>query len=119
MKKTLLISILIAIVLIVCTTITNATTSSTMAEGLYTEGEKYGMTSADKVKIERYLYQNEVPDEQANQIITKDDETVASNNGKLAYTGNDSISVVLTTSIIAVITIAIIIGGKNFAYAKQ
>ena len=133
------------------------------------------MTSADKVKIERYLSENEVTDEQANQIIVKADEavavmekagvtsynkltnaqaselktiakeaadiidvklvyksgsveiydnqgklieTVASNNGKLAYTGNDSVNVILTVSVIAVIALAITVGGKKFAYAK-
>mgnify|MGYP004514000509 FL=1 len=175
MKKTLLISILVAIILMACATVVNATTSSTLADELYTKGEKYGMTSADKVKIERYLSENEVTDEQANQIIAKADEavavmekagvtsynkltnaqaselktiakeaadiidvklvyksgsveiydnqgklieTVASNNGKLAYTGNDSVNVVLTVSVIAVIALAITVGGKKFAYAK-
>lgn len=77
MKKTLLISILVAIILMACATVVNATTSSTLADELYTKGEKYGMTSADKVKIERYLSENEVTDEQANQIIAKADEAVA------------------------------------------
>ena len=175
MKKTLVISILFAIILMACATVVNATTSSTLADEIYSKGKKYGVTSADKVKIERYLSENEVSDEEANQIISKVDEavavmekagvvkygdltqsqrdelktiakeaadiidvklvyksgsveiydnqgklieTVASNNGKLAYTGNDSVNVVLTVSVIAVIALAITVGGKKFAYAK-
>ena len=175
MKKTLLISILVAIILMACATVVNATTTSTLADEIYSKGKKYGVTSADKVKIERYLSENEVSDEDANQIISKVDEavavmekagvvkygdltqsqrdelktiakeaadiidvklvyksgsveiydnqgklieTVASNNGKLAYTGNDSVNVVLTVSVIAVIALAITVGGKKFAYAK-
>lgn len=175
MKKTLLISILVAIILMAYATVVNATTTSTLADEIYSKGKKYGVTSADKVKIERYLSENEVSDEDANQIISKVDEavavmekagvvkygdltqsqrdelktiakeaadiidvklvyksgsveiydnqgklieTVASNNGKLAYTGNDSTNVVLTVSVIAVIALAITVGGKKFAYAK-
>lgn len=175
MKKTLVISILFAIILMACATVVNATTSSTLADEIYSKGKKYGVTSADKVKIERYLSENEVSDEDANQIISKVDEavavmekagvvkygdltqsqrdelktiakeaadiidvklvyksgsveiydnqgklieTVAPNNGKLAYTGNDSVNVVLTVSVIAVIALAITVGGKKFAYAK-
>jgi len=175
MKKTLVISILFAIILMACATVVNATTSSTLADEIYSKGKKYGVTSADKVKIERYLSENEVSDEEANQIISKVDEavavmekagvvnygeltqsqrdelktiakeaadiidvklvyksgsveiydnqgklieTVAPNNGKLAYTGNDSVNVVLTVSVIAVIALAITVGGKKFAYAK-
>ena len=34
------------------------------------------MTSADKVKIERYLKENPVTDAQANEILTKADEAI-------------------------------------------
>ena len=175
MKKTLIVSILMAIILLACASVVNATTSSTLADELYAKGKKYGMTSADKVKIERYLSENTVSDEKANQIISKADEaiavmekagvtsydklsqaekskiktiakeaavvvdvklvfksgsveiynnegklieTVAHNNGKLAYTGNNSVNVVLTVSVIAIIALAITVGGKKFASAK-
>lgn len=55
----------------------NAATSSTLADELYAKGSKYGMTSADKVKIERYLKENPVTDAQANEILTKADEAIA------------------------------------------
>lgn len=175
MKKTLLISILVAIILMAYATVVNATTTSTLADEIYSKGKKYGVTSADKVKIERYLSENEVSDEDANQIISKVDEavavmekagvtsynqlttaqaselktiakevadildvklvfksgkveiydnqgklieTVAQNNGKLAYTGNNTVNVILTASVVAVIALAITVGGKKFAYAK-
>lgn len=35
------------------------------------------MTSADKVKIERYLKENPVTDAQANEILAKADEAIA------------------------------------------
>ena len=55
----------------------NAATSSTLADELYAKGSKYGMTSADKVKIERYLKENPVTDAQANEILAKADEAIA------------------------------------------
>lgn len=35
------------------------------------------MTSADKVKVERYLSENPVTDEQANTLVAKADEAIA------------------------------------------
>ena len=55
MRKSLVISILTAIIVMACATLVNAATTSTLADELYAKGSKYGMTSADKVKIERYL----------------------------------------------------------------
>lgn len=175
MKKTLIVSILMAIILFVGASVVSAVTTETLADELYAKGKKYGMTSADKVKIERYLAENTVTDEQANQIMAKADEavavmenagvtnynkltqdkkselktiakeaadvvdvklvfksgsveiynnegklieTVAQNNGKLAYTGNNSVNVVLTVSVVAMIALAITVGGKKFANAK-
>ena len=175
MKKTLIISILMSIILFVGASVVSAVTTETLADELYAKGKKYGMTSADKVKIERYLAENTVTDEQANQIMAKADEavavmenagvtnynkltqdkkselktiakeaadvvdvklvfksgsveiynnegklieTVAQNNGKLAYTGNNSVNVVLTVSVVAMIALAITVGGKKFANAK-
>ena len=55
MKKTLTIALLAIITIMALATGVNAATSSTLADELYAKGSKYGMTSADKVKIERYL----------------------------------------------------------------
>lgn len=175
MKKTLIVSILMSIILFVGASVVSAATTETLADELYVKGNKYGMTTADKVRIERYLSENPVTDEQANQIMSKADEavavmenagvtnynkltqdkkselktiaketadivgaklvfksgsveiydangklieTVAQNNGKLAYTGNNSVNVVLTVSVIAMIALAITVGGKKIANAK-
>ena len=74
MKKLLSIAIVFVMVAVLATTAVNAATSSTLANDLYTIGSKYGMTSADKVKIERYLADNAVTDEQANQVLAKANE---------------------------------------------
>ena len=175
MKKTLIVSILMSIILFVGASVVSAATTETLADELYAKGKKYGMTTADKVRIERYLSEKPVTDEQANQIMSKADEavavmenagvtnynkltqdkkselktiaketadivdaklvfksgsveiydangklieTVAQNNGKLAYTGNNSVNVVLTVSVIAMIALAITVGGKKIANAK-
>ena len=169
MKKTLSVVLLVIIAVMALATGVNAATSSTLADELYSKGAKYGMTSADKVKIERYLAENPVTDSQANELLAKADEaiavmekagttdinkltdaqkdqlksiansaasivdvklvfkkgtveiydnkgklieTVGQNNGKLAYTGNN-VNVVLTTSVIAVIALAITVVTKR------
>lgn len=174
MKKSLLISILTAVIVMACATLVSAATTATLADELYAKGKKYGMTSADKVKVERYLSENTVTDEQANAIVAKADEaiavmeaagttdyrkltdaqkdqvksiansaadiidvklvfkkntveiynnagklieTIGNNNGKLAYTGNN-VNVVLTTSVIAVIALAITVATKRISNEK-
>ena len=174
MKKSLLISILTAVIVMACATLVNAATTATLADELYAKGKKYGMTSAEKVKVERYLSENTVTDEQANAIVAKADEaiavmeaagttdyskltdaqkdqiksiansaadiidvklvfkkntveiynnagklieTIGNNNGKLAYTGNN-VNVVLTTSVIAVIALAITVATKRILNEK-
>ena len=76
MKKLITITILFIMVAMLATTIVNAATSSTLADELYALGSKYGMTSQDKVKIERYLADNPVTDAQANQVMEKAKEAV-------------------------------------------
>lgn len=77
MKKTLAIVLLAIIAVMALATGVNAATSSTLAGELYAKGSKYGMTSADKVKIERYLAENPVTDAQANELLAKADEAIA------------------------------------------
>ena len=77
MKKTLAIVLLAIIAVMALATGVNAATSSTLADELYAKGSKYGMTSADKVKIERYLAENPVTDAQANELLAKADEAIA------------------------------------------
>lgn len=71
MRRILSIALLVVLIAIMSTTVVNATTNSDLASKLYEIGSKYGMTSADKVRIERYLSDYPVTDEQANAIVTK------------------------------------------------
>ena len=76
MKKLMSISLLIMVMLLLIATTVNATTNSELPQKLYSMGSKYGMTSADKVKIERYLADYPVTEEQANKIVAKAEEAV-------------------------------------------
>lgn len=77
MKKTLTIALLAIIAIMAFATVVNAATTSTLADELYLKGAKYGMTSADKVKIERYLAENPVTDAEADKLLAKADEAIA------------------------------------------
>lgn len=77
MKKFLTVSLLFVMLVMAFATVVNAATSATLADDLYAKGAKYGMTSADKVKIERYLSENPVTDAEANAVLAKADEAVA------------------------------------------
>ena len=77
MKKTLTIALLAIIAIMAFATVVNAATTSTLADELYSKGAKYGMTSADKVKIERYLAENPVTDAEADKLLAKADEVIA------------------------------------------
>ena len=91
MKKTLAIVLLAIIAVMALATGVNAATSSTLADELYAKGSKYGMTSADKVKIERYLAENPVTDAQANELLAKADEAIAV-MGKAGVTSYDKLT---------------------------
>ena len=77
MKKFLTVSLLFVMLVMAFATVVNAATSATLADELYAKGSKYGMTTSDKVKIERYLSENPVTDEKADAILAKADEAVA------------------------------------------
>lgn len=77
MKKILTIAVLAIMVMMAFATGVSAVTTEELAEELYAKGQKYGMTAAEKVKIERYLSENPVTEEEANAIIAKADEAVA------------------------------------------
>lgn len=76
MKKLLTISILAVMLVLMTLTGVHAATKDNLAETLYNMGAKYGMTKADKVKIERYLADNKVTDSQADAIVAKAKEAV-------------------------------------------
>lgn len=77
MKKVLTIATLCVMLVMAFATIANAATSAELADKLYAKGEKYGMTTADKVKVERYLSENPVTDAQADAVLAKADEAIA------------------------------------------
>lgn len=77
MKRTLTIALLVVMAVMCFATASYATTSAELADKLYEKGAAYGMTSADKVKIERYLAEYPVTDEEADQVLAKADEAIA------------------------------------------
>lgn len=77
MKKIIATAILFIMMVMFITTINvEAATSSTLADDLYNLGAKYGVSSSDKIKIKRYLVDNPVTNDQANQIMEKANEAV-------------------------------------------
>ncbi len=103
MKKLLGISLLCVMLLIVLATGVNAATTETLADELYAKGVKYGLTSADKVRIERYLSENPVTNEEADKILAKADEAVAvmeaakeTNYAKLTTAKKDELKAIAT-----------------------
>lgn len=71
MKKIkIMITILVAII-VLGTVNTFATSTSQLINEVYSIGSKYGLTSSDKVKIERYLADNPVTEEEADELIAK------------------------------------------------
>ena len=51
MKKTLIVSILMSIILFVGASVVSAATTETLADELYVKGKKYGMTTSKNRKI--------------------------------------------------------------------
>ena len=74
MKKLLTISILFVMVLAMCTSTVSATTKAELPDQLFAIGSKYGATAAHKIKIERYIADNDLTDAQATAIVTKANE---------------------------------------------
>ena len=173
MKKLLTISILAVMLVLMAVTGVNATTNDNLAETLYNMGSKYGMTTSDRVKIERYLADYPVTEDEANAIVAKAEEAVAvmeaagvtdykeltadqknqlksianeaasiigvtlvfrtgavdvykdgtlietatlSNSGKLAYTGNNNI-VLVVSAIAAIALVSVAVARKKLANA--
>ena len=80
MKKLLTIALLVVLVFAVVTNVNAATKGELSAYLTKTHtvaGESVSISDADKVKIERYLSENEVTEEQADKVIAKVDEAIA------------------------------------------
>lgn len=74
MKKILTITMILIMLVMLGTTTVKAVTSATLADEIYEKGKEYGITASDKVKIERYLTENPVTEEEAEQIMSKVEE---------------------------------------------
>ncbi len=70
MKKTLTIAILFVMIMMATLTVVNAATSETLADELYAIGSKYGMTSGNKVQMERYLAEHALTEKECNDILS-------------------------------------------------
>lgn len=77
MKKSLKIILIMVFTIMLMISVANAATKATLANQLYNKLSPYGLTSSDKVKIERYLSDNPVTDSQADTILAKADEGIA------------------------------------------
>ena len=81
MKKLATVTLLIVMLVAFLAGTVNAATESELLEYLSKDftvgGKTISISAADKVKIERYLNENEVTAEQADSIIAKVDEAVA------------------------------------------
>ena len=76
MKKIVTIATIFLMVVMFATTIVSAATKDSLVNDLYALTSKYGVTNADKVKAERFLSDNSITDEQANQIYAKAKEAI-------------------------------------------
>ena len=135
MKKLLMIMSIIITVMLIGAINVKAASNTELINTVYNIGSKYGLTSADKVKIERYLADNPVTEQEADSLISKAEEidaimkeagvtdptklsqadkdriqsiaNVSINNGKLAYTGNNNY-VIFGISAVAIVALVIV-----------
>ena len=87
MKKFLTIAILFVIIMMSALTVVNAATTDSLPDELYAIGSKYGMTSAEKVKMERYLKDNPLSDDDCNSIVAlaKEADQIMKDNNTTDY----------------------------------
>ena len=55
----------------------NAATTDELVDKIYSMGQPYGLTSSDKVRLERFLADNPVTEAEADTLIAKAEEAVA------------------------------------------
>ena len=93
MKKILTITILMVLVLTLGATMVKATTQSELEEYLLSTftvaGKTVSLTEANKNRVQRYLSQNTITDEQATAIKAKVEEAIAFMNSKGVYEVTD------------------------------
>jgi len=74
MKKLLVFTLLVIMLLAVLVPSVNAATTSELVDKLYSVASKYGATAADKVRLERYFADYPVTEAQADELIAKVNE---------------------------------------------
>ena len=77
MKKTLAVAVLFVMLVALLVTGVNAVSTSELVERLYEMGQPYGITSADKVKLERFLSENPVSEADADAILAKAEAAIS------------------------------------------
>ena len=78
MKKIVSSIVMLAIVLTMFLgTSVNAATTDELVDKIYSMGQPYGLTSSDKVRLERFLADNPVTEAEADTLIAKAEEAVA------------------------------------------
>lgn len=77
MKKTLAVAVLFVMLVSLLVTGVNAVSTSELVEKLYEMGQPYGITSADKVKLERFLSENPVSEADADAILAKAEAAIS------------------------------------------
>lgn len=77
MKKILTISLFFVIILSMFSGVARATTKAEIPDQIYSIASKYGAIPADKIKVERYIADIDLTDEQATAIIEKAKEIAA------------------------------------------
>lgn len=81
MKRLVIATLIVAVLIGILAGTVNAATESELLNYLSKDftvaGETISISESDKVKVERYLNENEVTEEQADNIIAKVDEVIA------------------------------------------
>lgn len=125
MKKTLTIALLVVMVVMALSTVVNATTSAELADKLYEKGKAYGITEADKVRLERYLAENPVTDAEADQLLAKADEAIAvmenagvENYDDLTIADKDKVKSIATEAA-KIVDVQLVFGTKSVKIMKN
>lgn len=102
MKKMLSIAVLAIILLVAMASCVSATTKAGLLDAIYSIGAKYGMTSGDKVRLERDIKDFDITDEQADALVAKAEAIAAildaegvTNYDKLTTAKKDEVKAIL------------------------
>ena len=76
MKRRIIAMALLFVMVVTLANCVNAVSSAELAQKLYEKGKSYGVTTADKVRVERFLSEILVTDAEANELLNYADEAV-------------------------------------------